>query len=690
MRTLRRDLSARPGIASALLFATLVIGCSSGGGGSAPPTGGTSGVVIGSYFRNAKVCMDSNGNGICDAGESSAFTGDNGQFTLPVSGGLVVAEIGSTAIEYDPDAKTTHPVAARIVLRAPKEAPGVVSVHSTAVISEMETSNLAYDAAAQKVAAALGVSATKLMSDFNLETDEVVKRTLKTASSDGLQRIQLALAGAKATDDVRKALASATGTLDKIANVVVIYLENRSFDNLYGLFPGANGIANALATPASYRQLDRDGVTVLQRLPAVWSANSAQASAWAFVASLPNQPFRIDAPPGGASGLDLSVISPDLTHRFYNNQMQINGGRNDMFAAWSEAGGLAMGYYDGSPMKLWKLAQQYVLADNFFQGAFGGSYLNHFWLVCACSPVWSSPPAALISAVDSSGSRLLLASGSPASALTGPPAFVADGSVTPMLSGGLNYSVNTTQPAYQPSVTPPAAGGDPRLADPTGAGLVDFIPLPAQTFATVGDTLSAKGLDWKWYAGAWNQALTDRSVILSEIYEPNHQPFNYFSRFDPTTAAGAAQRAAHLKDYTDLLADIQSGSLPPVAFYKPQGDLTQHPGDTDVMSGDAHVADLVAKLQASPQWKNMLIIVTYDENGGFWDHVAPPRADTWGPGTRVPAIVISPYAKKGYVDSVTYDTTSIIKLITRRFGLNPLPGVRAQVSDLSNSLDMSQ
>jgi acid phosphatase len=262
--------------------------------------------------------------------------------------------------------------------------------------------------------------------------------------------------------------------------------------------------------------------------------------------------------------------------------------------------------------------------------------------------------------------------------------------VTPTQADAKNYSVNTTQPPYQPSATPPAAGGDPRLADPGGAGSTGAIPLPPLTTRTIGDTLTAKGVDWKWYAGGWNQALADRTTIYRGTFEPHHNPFMYFSRFDPTTAAGAAQRTAHLKDYTDLLVDIQNGSLPSVVFYKPEGNLTQHPGETDITSGDAHVADVVAKLQASPLWMNMLIVVTYDENGGFWDHVAPPKGDAWGPGTRIPAIVISPYAKKGYVDSVTYDTTSIIKFITRRFGLEPLPGTRQVVSDLSNSLDLSQ
>ena len=83
----------------------------------------------------------------------------------------------------------------------------------------------------------------------------------------------------------------------------------------------------------------------------------------------------------------------------------------------------------------------------------------------------------------------------------------------------------------------------------------------------------------------------------------------------------------------------------------------------------------------------MAVIVTYDENGGFWDHVAPPKGDRWGPGTRIPAIVISPFAKRGYVDHTSYDTTSIIKFITRRFALEPLPGVRANAGDLTNAFE---
>ena len=71
--------------------------------------------------------------------------------------------------------------------------------------------------------------------------------------------------------------------------------------------------------------------------------------------------------------------------------------------------------------------------------------------------------------------------------------------------------------------------------------------------------------------------------------------------------------------------------------------------------GDEHIADVIAHLEKSPQWAHMLVIVTYDENGGFWDHVAPPKADRWGPGSRMPTIIVSPFAKKGL--SITRSTT---------------------------------
>ncbi|HEX8011283.1 MAG TPA: acid phosphatase [Casimicrobiaceae bacterium] len=465
--------------------------------------------------------------------------------------------------------------------------------------------------------------------------------------------------------------------LDRIDHIVIIYAENRSFDNLYGLFPGANGIANA--TPAQYTQVDNDGKP-LPHLPPVWKGKAPDPH---FPTDLPNKPFRIDAPP---INLPLSVATRDLIHRFYPQQEQLDGGKNDRFAAVSDAGGLAMGYYDGSKLPMWKWAQQYTLADNFFMGAFGGSYLNHFWLVCACTPVDPDAPQARRAQLDARG-WLQRAPGSPASALDGPAVFA------PGEFSAEGYSVDNAQPRFQPSAVPPAKSGDPRFAGPSA------YTLPPQTAKTIGDTLSAKGISWAWYAGAWDDALKDgmqdpaakRRIIYnraegSPYFVAHHQPFNYFARFAP----GTADREQHLQDASAFFAGIAKGELPQVVFYKPQGSLNEHPGYTDVLSGDTHLADVVARIKASPLWKSTAIIVTYDENGGFWDHVPAPTGDRWGPGARVPAIIISPYARRGYVDHTQYDTTSIIKFITKRFDLEPLPGVRAQMGDLTAAFDFAQ
>jgi phospholipase C len=101
-----------------------------------------------------------------------------------------------------------------------------------------------------------------------------------------------------------------------------------------------------------------------------------------------------------------------------------------------------------------------------------------------------------------------------------------------------------------------------------------------------------------------------------------------------------------------------------------------------------HAAALIRKLMSSPLWSSTAIIVTYDENGGFWDHVPPPKLDRWGDGTRVPTIVISPFARHHFVDHTTYDTTSILAFIEKRFGLSPLSARDAAASPLSGAFDL--
>ncbi|HET8747837.1 MAG TPA: acid phosphatase [Ramlibacter sp.] len=497
------------------------------------------------------------------------------------------------------------------------------------------------------------------------------------------RRLFLALAAAALLPACAQLPGSAPAKLARIGHVVVIYAENHSFDNMYGLFPGANGIARA--TPAQSTQVDHDG-TPLPELVVFGHDDKPDPR----FPRLPNRPFRIDAPPVDKPPTE-SLLSP--THAFFHHIEQIDGGRNDRFAAMSTVGGYTMGYYDGSVMKVWQWAREYTLADNFFMGAFGGSYLNHHWLICACTPRDPDAPPHMRIRLDAQG-RLERRPGSP-SAREGAVEVVSGAGVAVTPDG---WSVNTTQPPWQPSGIRPAATGPLTHADP--AGTATSRPLPPQTARTIGDTLSARGIDWAWYAGAWNAAVADgmqppdvrRSVIYtrgpagSPNFQPHHQPFNYYARFAP----GTADRARHLKDGEDFLRAITAGTLPPVSFYKPAGVNTQHPAYTDIMTGDAHIAEVLQRLRTSPQWKDMLVIVTYDENGGFWDHVPPPTGPGWGdrfgPGSRIPTILVGPTVKRGFVDSTPYDTTSILKFITERFGLEPLPGVRARMGDLTNAL----
>jgi phospholipase C len=423
--------------------------------------------------------------------------------------------------------------------------------------------------------------------------------------------------------------------LNVLNHVIVIYQENWSFDSLYPSFPGANGIANA---GAAITQVDKNGQP-LTSLPQPRNTNlKPPALDSRFPANLPVQPYDIGAyvPPTGKIG--------DLPGGFYPEQQQIDGGKMDMFVAASSNGGLTMGHYDATPMPEGLLARQYTMADNFFHAAFGSSMLNHLWLVAGATPRWANPPANLVTQVDAGGK------------------VVKDGPVTPD-----GYLVNT---AY------PAAGPHPATITNTSQ------LVPALTDPTIGDALSAQNVSWAWYAGGWDNALAGHP---DPLFQFNHQPFAYFANY----ANGTPGQATHLKDESAFLSTLQSGQLPAVSFVKPLGTDNEHPGYASLTQGQLHVASLVQAVQNSPYWSDTAIFVAYDENGGFWDHVAPPVVDRWGPGTRVPLIVISPFAKRGFVDHTQYDTTSILKFIEERWNLAPLGTRDAVANDLSNAFDFS-
>ena len=529
----------------------------------------------------------------------------------------------------------------------------------------------------------------------------MVKKTDRsgTSPSNGASRRELieglGLAGLfaalpKSADAVPAATASLPITdkalRDHVKTIVVIFAENRSFNNLFAGFPGLQSPLDAV--PADrFVQRDRDG-KVLSTLPRIWGGlvkDEQVVNHQTFkigeteIQGLANAPFALKTPDGDP--LPQGVVTRDLVHAFYQNQMQINGGKNDGFVAWGDSGALVMGHYGDNAvnLRLWDIARDYTLCDNFFMGAFGGSFLNHQYLVAAQPPFYpdcdKSPARSLIAEMtdgDAKGIKLKPISEMKASCLDGPARFVAS-AMSPDF-----HVVNTMRPAYAPTMTRDET--NPLYGDPNNSQT-----LPPQVHATIGDRLSEKGIDWAWYSGGWDLALKGAADKTADFpsrpnFQDHHQPLNYFKRFAP----GAGDRAQHLRDAgvdgtprtNRFLADVANGALPPVTFYKPQGNLNMHAGYSDVDSGDRHIANIIAALQAGPQWANMVVVITFDENGGWWDHVAPPKGDRWGPGTRVPALVVSPFAKKGHVDHTVYDTGSIARLIIRRFGLRTLPGLK--------------
>jgi len=508
-----------------------------------------------------------------------------------------------------------------------------------------------------------------------------------------------------------------------INHVVVIYEENHSFDNLYGLWPGVNGQGNAdwmhtvqvgpTGVPLSC--LPQNDVNLTSPgLPATCTDGTTATS---FSSAFPNKPFRIDdyiAPtdttcpaPGVFAATGVAKSDPtalpggctrDIVHRFYEEQYQIDGGKMDRYTAGSDAVGLTQGYYDTTKLPVYQYltapgAPKYTVADNFFQAAFGGSFLNHQWLIAAATPVYAN--------ADHSGGSTDLHSivgtdGSPANYPLHPTTGLKNAALTVDASNPScqyvkacgDYAINTIQPAYLPYSSPTAA------------------KLPPLTNPTIGDELSTAGVDWAWYSGGWSNAdgdvgapgwtngtgttCTDPNASTTavfpncpdKLFQYHHQPFNYFANYAPGTQA----RADHLRDEEEFLASAAAGTLKAVSFVKPLGEENEHPGYASTHDGEDHLVELIKAIENGPNGADTAIIVTYDEFGGQWDHVPPPTAtgvsDIWGPGTRIPALIISPKLRQSGVDHTQYDTTSILASIEHRFGLAPLSTRDAAVNDI--------
>lgn len=490
-------------------------------------------------------------------------------------------------------------------------------------------------------------------------------------------------------------------------HLVVIYEENHSFDNLYGSWGSVNGQhveGLSDAKPSRTTQVAQDGnpYGCLPQndvnLTSPPLSNTCQDAAHNVTAShFTNQPFSIDsyigpadktcAPEGtSAPATGVPRNSPgaveggctrDLVHRFYQEQYQIHGGKQDRYTNGSDAWGLTQGVYDTQALPIYRYlhgtnAPNYVIADHFFQAAFGGSFLNHQWLIAARSPLDTDPAATYTAGGPPAKNSVLDDNGMPTSyapQYTATKPVVDDRLTRECKDPAANhyrkacgdFAVNTIQPGSAPHASGP------------------YLPLIDDAkYPNIGDRLSDAGISWNWYSGGWNAA---KNGSPGALFQYHHQPFNYFADYAPNTPG-----REHLRDDTEFDTAAQNGTLPTVSFVKPYGAENEHPGYTSEPKGSDHLVELLQEITEGPQARDTLVVVTYDEFGGQWDHVSPPKADRWGPGTRIPALVIGGRFEQSGVDHTSYDTTSILATIEHSFGLEPLSSRDAHVRDLDRAV----
>ncbi len=496
-------------------------------------------------------------------------------------------------------------------------------------------------------------------------------------------------------------------------HLVVIYEENHSFDNLYGHWGKVHGQrvrGIGQATAARRTQVAQDGTPyaclpqndVNLTSPTPLATTCTDPAHHVDASHFRNRPFAIDdyikpedrtcpAPgvfaangvPKGSDGAKPGGCTRDLVHRFYQEQYQIDGGRQDRYTTGSDAVGLTQGVYRTRRLPIYtylhrRSAPRYVVADNFFQAAFGGSFLNHQWLIAARSPLDTSKGAsgAKNSVLDSNGMPTAYEQYAP----TRPVTELVDGQLTrkcaapdvndPVHACG-DYAVNTIQPASTPHATAP-----PDKPQPVQLPLIDD-----QTYPNIGDRLTDAGISWNWYSGGWDDA---DSGHPGPQFQYHHQPFNYFAAYAP----GQPGRD-HLKDERRFIIAANRGQLPTVSFVKPYGAENEPPGYASEPDGSDHLVNLLKTVTTGPQARKTLVVVTYDEFGGQWDHVSPPKVDSWGPGTRIPALVISRSFKHSAVDHRFYDTTSILSTIERSYRLAPLSTRDARSNSLAHAVALA-
>ena len=420
---------------------------------------------------------------------------------------------------------------------------------------------------------------------------------------------------------------TSSGQTSKIQHLIFIVQENHSFDNYFGTFPGANGIPPGTSLP--YETTD---------------TTQGYVQSYHLSATVPVSIVGDELPPGVADPDDLpmqftnsaspyhisSQSTADMSHAAAVAREDWDNGKMDGFVQ-AEGDTLTMGYYNGSDIPYyWDYAKQYVLDDNFFSSEMGPSLPNHLYI---------------------------------ASGTDGPTnqtaSWISNGDVT---------------------------DNPPKTDLPGGDYLINW-PGATLSWATLAQELSVANVSWAWYDG-------NADPLAATFWDPLPL-FSYFQE-NPN------QLADHVKNTQVFVDDIHNGTLPAVSWIMPGAwqpptmpavfagqSVSEHPPARPDCGMD-YVAYLLNQVMASPYWQSTAIVLTWDDYGGFYDHVAPPQIDSSGLGFRVPAIVISPWAKPGYIDHTQYEFSSMLALAEHTFNLPSLHVRDAISNDMNDSFDFNQ
>jgi phospholipase C len=447
-----------------------------------------------------------------------------------------------------------------------------------------------------------------------------------------------------------------------------------------------------------------------------------------FPANLASGPFQITkyVPYGSPSS-----ATGDPVHRFFQMWQQTGGSNLDhSLFTWvattvgtggdnglgsptstdTQQGGELMGFFNmaqGDAPVFKQLAKDYALSDNFHQSIMGGTGANFFAIATADVAVYKqngvfvSPPLNQIENPNPKdgtenffiqdgykGGSYVNCSDAAQPGVGSILSILKENHRASRCEKGAYYLVNNYDVPYNVDGTAKVLGAD------------KFV-YPPQTVPTIGEALSGKGVSWKWYTAGRDagDVLNDplypnvRYLVSSQVPAGIPEPYRtaavdaatysttqsvvYNSIGDPMNASvnvvNTPALREHLKGMETFQNDIGNNTLPAVSFVVPKNLVSGHPGYSAPVAYEMFIKDLVASVQSKPDlWANTAIIVTTDEGGGYFDTGSIQNLDFFGDGSRIPFLVISPYAKKGHVDHVYHDHASILKFIEYNWKLKPL------------------